>query len=82
MNKKNIFRVTLMVLLVACFLFAYSTVAFAADVSGSEAGSGIGNFLEGILNCLVMICEGIIGLFVALIDLVVYLVNLILGLFS
>ena len=82
MNKKKMIRMTVMVLLVACFLFAYSTVAFAADVSGSEAGTGIGSFLDGVLDCLVMICEGIIGLFVALIDLVVYLVESIIGLFS
>ena len=82
MNKKKMIRMTLMMLLVACFLFAYPTVAHAASEAGGEIGSGIGSFLRGILDCLVMICEGVIGIFIALIDLLVYLVNLIIGLFK
>ena len=81
MNNKKIIRMTLMVLLVACFLFAYPTVAHAAAVTG-DVGAGISNFFNNILNCLVMICEGIIGLFAALVQLVVDFVNLIIGLFS
>lgn len=82
MNQKKIVRMTLMMLLVACFLFAYPTVAHAASEAGGGVSSGIGSFLNGILDCLVMICEGVIGIFIALIDLVVYLVNLVIGLFS
>ncbi len=82
MNNKKIVRISIMALLVACFLFAYPAVAHAASVSGGDVGSGISNFFNNILNCLVMICEGIIGLFAALVQLVVDFVNLIIGLFS
>lgn len=82
MNNKKMIRLTLMVLLVACFLFAYPTVANAAATTGSEVSSGISAFLNGILECLLMICEGIVGIFTALIGLVVDFFNWIVGLFT
>ena len=81
MNNNRIIRLTLMVLLVACFLFAYPTVANAASTTGGEVSAGISEFLNGIINCLTMICEGIVGIFTALIGLVVDLVEWVIGLF-
>ncbi len=82
MNNKKKLRLTLMVLLVACFLFAYPTVAHAATTTGGEVSNGISVFLNGILKCLLMICEGIIGIFTALIGLIVDFVEWIIGLFK
>ena len=81
MNKKKIIRMSLVALLVACFLFAYPPVAYAASTTGSEVSSGISAFFNGILECLRMICEGIIGICSALIGLIVDFVNWIIGLF-
>lgn len=82
MNQKKIVRMTLMMLLVACFLFAYPTVAHAASEAGGGVSSGIGSFLNGILDCLILICEGVIGIFSTLAQLLVDFVNLIIGLFK
>ncbi len=80
MKNQKIIRTLLMMLLVACLLFGYPTVANAASASG--VGSSISNFFSGILDCLVMICEGIIGLFATLVQLLVDIVMLIVGLFT
>lgn len=82
MNKKKIVRMTLMMVLVACFLFAYPTVAHAATTTGGEVSNGISVFLNGILECLLMICEGIIGIFTALLGLLIDFVEWIIGLFK
>ena len=79
MKNRKMIRSVLMLLLVACFLLGYPTVAHAAS---GDVGSSISNFFTGILNCLVMICEGIIGLFATLVQLIVDIVELIIGLFS
>ena len=82
MNNKRIIRLCLMAMLVACFLFAYPTIANAASTSGNEVSSGISNFFNGIVHCLSLICEGIIGIVAALVGLIVDFVNWIIGLFS
>ena len=82
MNNKKMIRISLMVLLVACFLFAYPTVAHAASTTGSEVGSWFSTFLDGILKSLTQICEGIIDLFASLIQVAVDFVDWIIGLFS
>lgn len=81
MKNQKIIRTVLMMLLVACFVLAYPTVTYAASASG-DVGSSISNFFNGILNCLIMICEGIIGLFATLAQLLVDIVELIVGLFT
>ncbi|MBE6943733.1 MAG: hypothetical protein E7453_05670 [Ruminococcaceae bacterium] len=81
MKNKKVIRTVFMMLLVACLLLAYPTVAHAASASG-DVGSSISNFFTGILNCLVMICEGVIGIFATLAQLLVDIVNLIIGLFN
>ncbi|MBQ3000623.1 MAG: hypothetical protein IJD63_02620 [Oscillospiraceae bacterium] len=80
MKNKKIIRTLLVMLLVAGFLLGYPTVAYAAGAG--DVGSSISNFFTGILDCLVMICEGIIGLFATLIQLLVDIVMLIVGLFT
>lgn len=82
MNNKKMIRLTLMVMLVACFLFAYPTVAHAASEGGGDVGTSISNFFNGILDCLILICEGVIGIFSTLAQLLVDFVNLIIGLFQ
>ena len=80
MKNQKIIRTVLMVLLVACFMLAYPTVAHAAGAD--NVGSSISNFFSGILHNLEMICQGIINLFATLVQLVVDLVMLIVGLFT
>lgn len=80
MKNQKIIRTVLMMLLVACFMFAYPTVAHAAGAD--SVGSSISNFFSGILHNLEMICQGIINLFATLVQLVVDLVMLIVGLFT
>ena len=79
MKNQKIIRTLIVVLLAASFLLGYPTVAHAAGASG--VGDAITNFFNGVLNCLVLICEGIIGLFGMLVQLLVDIVMLIVGLF-
>ena len=81
MKNQKIIRTVFMMLLVVCFVLAYPAVAHAASASG-DVGSSISNFFTGILDCLIMICTGIIGLFATLVQLLVDIVMLIVGLFS
>lgn len=80
MNNKKIIRTVCMLLVAACFLLGYPTVARAAGAS--DVGSSISNFFTGILNNLAMICQGIINLFATLVQLIVDIVMLIVGLFT
>jgi hypothetical protein len=80
MKNQKIIRTVFMMLLAACLLFGYPTVAHAAGAG--DVGSSISNFFTGILNNLQIICQGIINLFATLVQLVVDLVMLIVGLFT
>ena len=80
MKNQKIIRTVFMMLLAACLLLGYPTVAQAAGAG--DVGSSISNFFTGILNNLQMICQGIINLFATLVQLVVDLVMLIVGLFT
>ena len=81
MKTKRILSAVLMLALAICFVFGAPTVAHAAS-EGGNVGNAISNFFTGILDCLVMIVEGIIGLFAILIQLIVDFVMLIVGLFT
>ena len=80
MKNPKIIRTVFMMLLAACLLLSYPTVAQAAGAG--DVGSSISNFFTGILNNLQMICQGIINLFATLVQLVVDLVMLVVGLFT
>ncbi len=83
MKMKRLAPVVLTMLLVACFLFAFPTVANAASASGSpDVGGAISNFFGGILKALEMILQGLIDLVAIIVQFFVDLVMMIVGLFS